>query len=444
MLWLLQVAGKQSSLLADKQQTLQRLERHLGNISKQLSTAADDITARAHQSQRILEGHFSELRGQLLTLLERREAVLLSQLDQQVELKQEMLQEQREEVAIALSKVIACQEEVTKLQGLSPVTSLLASTHLEQVFTTITMDTYHVPRQITNQSEVPLSLVPDVTPQVIQLLQQHGAILQLPSCPTFNVVMVTSNSINLQWSLSDTEDVTMDTTLQYSLEYHAKLPSTLTRYDSSRKSHMASLESGFDDASTNSSSDYKSSQWGSTPHKGSHDPEIPELSNETHHSLDNKDVISSLLPAPLHLCNKAGELPAIVTTTTKPSKQDSSSILNLPPLKSSATAIPPVDHVSNSTSGVFAESEDSVPMATREHGETPSSDNSNISTHINNYINIGRHSNGIQFEEIYYGNGTEYNYTSTINGASYYFRLRCHNAAGWGPYSDIMKCTVND
>ena len=111
MLWLLQVAGKQSSLLADKQQTLQRLERHLGNISKQLSTAADDITARAHQSQQILEGHFSELRGQLLTLLERREAVLLSQLDQQVELKQEMLQEQREEVAIALSKVIACQEE---------------------------------------------------------------------------------------------------------------------------------------------------------------------------------------------------------------------------------------------------------------------------------------------------------------------------------------------
>ena len=90
---------------------MQRLERHFGNMSKQLSTAVDDITIKARQSQQILEDHFSELRGQILALLERREAILLSQLDQQVELKQEMLQEQREEVAIALSKVMACQEE---------------------------------------------------------------------------------------------------------------------------------------------------------------------------------------------------------------------------------------------------------------------------------------------------------------------------------------------
>lgn len=90
---------------------MQRLERHLSNISKQLSTAVDDITNKAHHSQHILESHFGELRGQVLALLERRENILLSQLDQQVELKQEMLQEQREEVAIALSKVMACQEE---------------------------------------------------------------------------------------------------------------------------------------------------------------------------------------------------------------------------------------------------------------------------------------------------------------------------------------------
>ena len=348
---------------------------------------------------------------------------------------------------------------VTRLQGLSPITSLLAGRHLEQVFTTITMDTYHVPHQITNQPEVPLSLIPDVTPQVMQLLQQHGAVLQLPSCPIFTVIIVTSNNINLQWSLSDTEDVTMDTTLTYSLEYHAKIPLTLTRYDSSRKSYMASVESGFDDASTNSSSDYKSSQWGgnvsmattTSTHKGSHDPEIPEhcyeeMRKKPHHSLDtNKDVLSPLLPAPVHLPTKVGELPAIVTIATK-HHQDNSSVLNLPPLKSSVAAIPPaVDHVSNTTSGVFAESEDSVPMATKTQGESPSSeDDSNISTHISNYTNIGRHSNGIQFEEIYHGNATQYNYTSTVNRACYYFRLRCHNAAGCGPYSDIIKCTVND
>lgn len=328
---------------------------------------------------------------------------------------------------------------------MSQITSLLASSHLEQVFNTITMDTYHVPQQVTNQPEVPLSLIPNVNPQVIQLLQQHGAVLQLPSCPTLTVVTVTGIIISLQWSLGDTEDVTMDTTLKYSLEYHAKLPSTsMTRYNSSTKSHMASLESGFDDGSTNSSSDYWSSQLAatSTPHKGSRDPEIPEQCNERNKHHTTKDVMSPLLPTPLHLPTKLGELPAIVTTATK---QDSSSILNLPPLKSSVTAITVVDHVSNSTSGVFAESEDSVPIATRTHGETPSSDDeSNISTHGSNYTNIGRHSSGIKFEEIYNGNATQYNYTGTVNGACYYFRLRCHNAAGWGPYSDIIKCTVNE
>jgi len=349
---------------------------------------------------------------------------------------------------------------VTRLQGLSPIASLLANRHLEQVFTNITMETYHVPHQIANQPEVPLSLIPDVTPQVIQLLQQHGAVLQLPSCPTFTVVIVTSNIISLQWSLSDTEDITMDTTLNYSLEYHSKLPSTITRHSSSRKSYMASQESGFDDTSTNSSSDYKSSQWGgnvsmvtatSSPHKRSHDQEHYNSDGKTKiphgHLLEvqptNKDVISSLLPAPLQL-TKAGELPAIVTVATKPSHQESSSVLNLPPLKTSATTTPPVDHVSNSTSGVFAESEDSVPMAMRRQEETASSDGSTISTHVSNYINIGRHSNGIQFEEIYHGNTTQYDYTSPVNGASYYFRLRCHNAAGWGPFSDIIKCTIND
>ena len=346
---------------------------------------------------------------------------------------------------------------MSKLQGLSPITSLLAGRHLEQVFNTITMDTYHVPHQVTHQPEVPLSLIPNVNPQVIQLLQQHGAVLQLPCCPTFTVIMVTGIIISLQWSLSDTEDVTMDTTLKYSLEYHTKLPLTpMTRYNSSRRSHMASLESGFEDGSTNSSSDYKSSQWGgnvSTPHKGSHDTEIAEQCNEGKviksplHTIDStKDMVSPLLPMPLHLPAKPGELPAIVTTATKPSQQqDSSSVLNLPPLKSSVTAITLVDHVSNSTSGVFAESEDSVPIATRTHGESPSSDDeSNISTHGSNYTNIGRHSNGIKFEEIYHGSASQYNYTGTVNGGCYYFRLRCHNAAGWGPYSDIIKCTVNE
>ena len=107
----IQVAAKQSASLADKQNILQKVERHLGNLSKQLSTAADDITHKARQSQQVLEDHFTDLREQVFTLLERREAELLSQLDQQVELKQGILQEHREEVAMAVAKVMACQEE---------------------------------------------------------------------------------------------------------------------------------------------------------------------------------------------------------------------------------------------------------------------------------------------------------------------------------------------
>ena len=333
------------------------------------------------------------------------------------------------------------------------------------------MDTYTIPHQATNQLEVPLSLIPDVTPQVVQLLRQHGAVLQLPSCPTFTDVMVTTDSITLYWSLCDTEDVAMDTTMTYSLEYHPKVPPTsLVRYDSSsRKSRMAanSVESGFDESST--SSDYRSSQYGVSmatmtssggAHKTLHDPDIPEhVNNQPQEIQPIRDVISSLLPTPVHLPalpNKGiGELPSIISTKqllhlenreqfNQSEHRDSSSLLNLPPLKT-ATATPPVDHVSNTTSGVFAESEDSVPIATRPYGESPSSDDgSTLSTHTSNYVNIGRHSTGIQFQQIYHGNNTQYTYTNPIQGACYYFRLCCHNAAGWGPYSDIIKCTVSD
>jgi len=228
-----------------------------------------------------------------------------------------------------------------------------------------------------------------------------------------------------------------------------------------------SVESGFDESST--SSDYRSSQYGVSmatmtssggAHKTLHDPDIPEhVNNQPQEIQPIRDVISSLLPTPVHLPalpNKGtGELPSIISTKqllhlenreqfNQSEHRDSSSLLNLPPLKT-ATATPPVDHVSNTTSGVFAESEDSVPIATRPYGESPSSDDgSTLSTHTSNYVNIGRHSTGIQFQQIYHGNNTQYTYTNPIQGACYYFRLCCHNAAGWGPYSDIIKCTVSD
>jgi len=53
----------------------------------------------------------SEMKRSYLTALERREAVLLSLLDKQVEAKQEMLAEMRLEVAAARARVLVAREE---------------------------------------------------------------------------------------------------------------------------------------------------------------------------------------------------------------------------------------------------------------------------------------------------------------------------------------------
>ena len=61
---------------------------------------------------------------------------------------------------------------------------------------------------------------------------------------------------------------------------------------------------------------------------------------------------------------------------------------------------------------------------------------------MNNAINMGRYCKGYAFEEIYCGHDTSFTYSGIVTGATYYFRLRCHNAAGEGPWSDTYKCSV--
>ena len=52
-----------------------------------------------------------EIKKSYLASLERREAMLLSLVDRQVDVKQEMLAEMRLEVAVARARVLAAQEE---------------------------------------------------------------------------------------------------------------------------------------------------------------------------------------------------------------------------------------------------------------------------------------------------------------------------------------------
>ncbi len=56
------------------------------------------------------------MRKNYVMALERREAVLLTLLDKQVEAKQEMLAEMRFEVAAARARVLAAKEEGTHIQ----------------------------------------------------------------------------------------------------------------------------------------------------------------------------------------------------------------------------------------------------------------------------------------------------------------------------------------
>ena len=136
----------------------------------------------------------------------------------------------------------------------------------------------------------------------------------------------------------------------------------------------------------------------------------------------------------------------------------SSKVLNLPPLivgKSGNQSLQ-----LTSTSGVFGDSEEdgtSGHMSTVDESERSdpprdrrtaedscSSSLSELSTSnevkVDEYSDLGRFCQGFAFDEIYCGEETSFQYSGLVTGASYFFRVRCHNAAGWGPWSDTAKC----
>ena len=63
---------------------------------------------------------------------------------------------------------------------------------------------------------------------------------------------------------------------------------------------------------------------------------------------------------------------------------------------------------------------------------------------INEYTNLGWPCCGftINIEEIFCGGQLNFHYSGLVAGASYYFRVHCHNEAGWGPWSDTVKCMI--
>ena len=398
------------------------------------------------------------------------------------------------------------------------------------------------------QPDVPLSLLPDITTNLAQTLNQHGAILQLPPKPWFVDIQVNGNAISLQWEVSDSgSDITADRTVTFSLYCFADVPFKMKgklnfKRRLLRVGKLTTPESGFEDMSegceskssfptlpasllgsqnislvTLGSGDARqqSEAFPSSQKPSSQNPRLapedtkefmqkhddstssPTTTNTTtttttsttttdQESAPKKPVVlkpsagkkTLLLPEPIRLPkptenttevklpprvvqNAAGATRALGNRTLL--SHHASTVLNLPPLivgKSERSRDSETELVSITTSGVFGDSEDTqcAPSPTTPRMSTleedkisdgqnlkktdSSSTDSDTSEdcNVNEFTNMGRFCKGYAFEEIYCGEKLNFHYSGLVPGATYYFRVRCHNAAGWGPWSDTIKC----
>ncbi len=315
-------------------------------------------------------------------------------------------------------------------------------------------------------------------------LQQHGAVLQLPPRPFIQTAQIKSKAISLAWSIEDeVTDVSSDRTLIYSLHCHADVPfktKTKLNFKNQIVRKMVTPESGFEDMSELSSE--SKNTFPSVPPSllGSRNISLLQLqaSNETENSqLNDKNLVlkptpgntMSPLPEPIRLPkiadNKKTHLPPGRRRPTTTNQDHSGTVLNLPPLVMNKPTTAPSDNelMSVTTSGVFADSEDGSNSSTGrmstvgeneevQAAKTSKSDSSTSFSDLDtsedastqeDYTNVGRFCHGYAFEEIYKGEKTSFRYSGLVSGATYYFRVRCHNAAGWGPWSDTVKCMTN-
>ena len=111
--------------------------------------------------------------------------------------------------------------------------------------------------------------------------------------------------------------------------------------------------------------------------------------------------------------------------------------------ESAASDLSEVTPVPLTPSQGTAGDEGSTPDPSRDDKtESTSSVESESSMHDSGYTDLGRYCKGYAYEEIYSGDKMSFHYSGLVPGAIYYFRVRSHNAAGWGPWSDTIKCTT--
>ena len=386
-------------------------------------------------------------------------------------------------VCYAMFKFIFILLTATKLSKLNPVTALLSRKHMDLSLETA-LRQMSTSSHFAIQPDVPLSLLPDITPALIGSLNQHGAILQLPPKPHFTDIKVAANTISLQWQVEDqsSDVVSSDRTMTFSLHCYGDIPYKLERKLTFKKRmrNLITPESGFEDMSE-MSSDSKStlppSLLGSRNVSTVAHYDTGELSRgriireeSEENETTNVEPMPSLLPEPIRLPIRRNEskLPQLVLqqsanaslNLTNPDKSlKGSGILNLPPLIISKQDQPlqllSMQSVANS--GVFGDTEEEDRSSSRMGSEgreqsdqhqgnaesTSLSSDLSGEVKLNEYTELGRCCQGYAFEEIYCGEDTGFQYSGLVAGASYFFRVQCHNAAGWGPWSNTVKCMTN-
>ena len=187
-------------------------------------------------------------------------------------------------------------------------------------------------------------------------------------------------------------------------------------------------------------------------HKNKNGKILPRIVPES-----SKPIADAKLPEMVKPGMRLQAKPALLPASLVPSSA-SAARLNLPPLRQTHETLLESDQLSDSTtvSGAIPDYEE--PHNSRRatykgatnapHNDNYTSDStsslseSTTDAQSPTFTNVGRFCKGFAFEEIHCGEENTFLYSGLLPGATYYFRVHCHNAAGWGPWSDTVKCTT--
>ena len=412
----------------------------------------------------------------------------------------------------------------TKLLKLNPVAALLSRKHTDASLEMALKQSTTTP-PTRSQPEVTMILHPDITKAMLEDLDRHGGILQLPPMPSFTEVKVTTNTILLQWETSDQNgsDIASDRTVTFSLHCFANQSRNLKSKVALRqmlKPAHSTPESGFEDMAENPTSNgndlkvkfppllpslvtdrrvqliadpsgfaTKGAVGGNAPVRGSYTVQEPQGELDVSESKRNEKTepkAGQTESSEANASNSETRLPpGDVNTGARKGSTSSTSVglkqkptkLNLPPLivskpPSSNNSATGTSHAERTSSPAYSWTDTILESATSDlsevtpvpptpsqglagdEGSTPdpsgdgktsstsSVESETASTHETDYTNLGRYCKGYAYEEIYSGDKQSFHYSGLVPGAIYYFRVRSHNAAGWGPWSDTIKCTT--